>query len=138
MIEASDPEIMQHLFNDISSAADYIPNSDHVGFATAKMLLDSPPSTNYKITYSVIEPGGFADEHLHPWDHAYYVIEGRARIKIGQEVRDLGKGSIAYVPPNWTHSVRNLLDTPLIILAVASPTSKYTTGKPVDRQQVEK
>jgi len=92
-------------------------------------LLDTPPSTNYKITYSVIASRGFADEHSHPWDHAYFIIEGRASVKIGQEVRDLEKGSLAYVPPNVQHSVRNLLDVPLIVLAVVGPDSKYMTEK---------
>ena len=89
------------------------------------MLLDTPPSKNYKITYSVIRPRGFAEEHSHFWDHAYYIIEGRAKIRIGQEVRELGKGSLAYVPPNEVHAVENLLDAPLIVLAVVGSNSEY-------------
>ena len=98
-----------------------------MGFAEAKVLLDAPPSKDYKVTYSVIAPFGFAEEHSHPWDHAYFVIEGKARIKIGQEVRDLDKHSLAYVPPNVIHSVRNLLNAPLIVLAIVGSTSKYNT-----------
>jgi quercetin dioxygenase-like cupin family protein len=124
-LDSDDPKKDPQLFSDAHSASNYVPNSDHVGFIEAKMLLDCPPSTNYKITYSVIRPRGFADEHSHPWDHAYYIIEGMARIKIGEEVREVGKGSLAYVPPNEMHSVQNLLDAPLIVLAVVGSNSEY-------------
>ena len=124
MKEKSVPE-SPSLFSDEKSAPSYVPNADHMGFIEAKLLLDTPPSKNYKITYSVIQPRGFADEHAHPWDHAYYIIEGRAKIRIGDEVRELERGSLAYVPPNALHSVQNLLDAPLIVLAVVGPDSEY-------------
>ncbi|MDA4111360.1 MAG: cupin domain-containing protein [Thaumarchaeota archaeon] len=118
-------ETNSRFFSDLQSAADYFPNSDHVGFTETKILLDAPPSKDYKVTYSVIAPLGYAEEHSHPWDHAYFILEGKARIKIGSEVRDLGKHSLAYVPMNEDHSVRNLLNAPLIVLAIVGSSSKY-------------
>jgi quercetin dioxygenase-like cupin family protein len=122
------------LFTELQSAPSYVPNSDHVGFSESKILLDTPPSTNYKITYSVIEPGGYAEEHFHPWDHAYFIVKGKARIGIGSEVREIGEGSLAYVPPNKKHFVQNLLNVPLVILAVVGPNSMYAISKEEEKE----
>lgn len=117
------------LFVKVSEAHDYLPNPDHLGFIAAKMLLDSPPSINYKVTYSVIKPGGYADEHSHSWDHAYYIIKGRARVKVGDEEREVSDETLIYVPPNILHSVKNIAGEPLVVLAVVSPESKYNVEK---------
>lgn len=112
-------------FVNIEEAPDFIPNQDHVGFAKTKILLDTPPSSHYKITYSVIRPFGYAGEHQHPWDHTYFILEGRARIRVGSEERDVGEGSLTYVPPNEMHAVRNTQDKPLIVLAIVGPEGEY-------------
>ncbi len=117
------------VFVSAKDAADYLPNPDHLGFMAAKMLLDTPPSEHYKITYSILKPGGYADEHIHPWDHAYYVIKGKAKIKVEDDEREVGQDSLVYVPPNAKHSVRNMLNEPLVVVAVVGPESRYTVEK---------
>lgn len=118
---------MSTRFTSARDAPDFIAPQDHVGFESAKMLLDIPPSKHYRITYSVIKPLGFADEHAHPWDHAYFILEGRGKIKVGSEERDVSKGSLTYVPPGEKHSVRNTQsDAPLVVLAIIGPDSEYT------------
>ncbi|HZW56974.1 MAG TPA: cupin domain-containing protein [Nitrososphaerales archaeon] len=112
-------------FVSVKDAPDFIANPDHVGFSTTKMLLDTPPSKHYKITYSVVKPFGFADEHSHPWDHAYFILEGRARIRVGVEEREVREGSLIYVPPNEKHAVKNIQGKPLVVLAIVGPEGEY-------------
>jgi mannose-6-phosphate isomerase-like protein (cupin superfamily) len=41
--------------------------------------------------------------HSHPWDEAYFVIEGVLRVKIGDKSHDLAAGSFAHIPAGSYH-----------------------------------
>jgi len=42
--------------------------------------------------------------HSHPWDEAYFVIEGVLRVTIGDKVRDLAVGGFAHIPAGSYHN----------------------------------
>jgi mannose-6-phosphate isomerase-like protein (cupin superfamily) len=57
----------------------------------------------------------------HEEDEVYYVIEGRARIRVGGEDRDVSRGSLVFVPARVEHrfhSIRKKLSL-LVIFAPA-------------------
>jgi len=49
-------------------------------------------------------PGGGIPAHTNTVEHEQYVLRGRARIGIGEEVRDVGPGNVLFIPagvPHW-------------------------------------
>ena len=93
--------------------------SHYKSFDTVKDLLNIPDFP--LITWSVMTPGGGAETHSHPHDLAYFVVRGSARIKIGDDERIMGAGSLAYVPPNVPQSNKNAGSEECVILGIHGP-----------------
>ena len=51
-----------------------------------------------------MEDGGVVPEHSHPHEQAGVVLEGRLRLRIGDEERELMPGDAFVIPPNVVHS----------------------------------
>lgn len=67
-------------------------------------------------------PGQSQAVHSHgDADKFYYVIEGRGRFTLGDEVRELGPGEAAWAPRGVAHGVGNAADQPLVALTVLTP-----------------
>ena len=56
----------------------------------------------------------------HTEDEVYYVVEGRAKIKVADEERDVRSGSVIYVAKNVPHSFHSI-DKDLIVLVFFAP-----------------
>lgn len=57
-----------------------------------------------------IQGGGFSPLHQHDWEHVNYVIQGRGRVRIGDELFELEERDFAFVPPNTQHQFENPYD----------------------------
>jgi len=79
----------------------------HPGCAAYRML--APPqdlSRWLHVTYDAFEPGGAIEPHYHEGleaDHAYYLIEGEVRARIGDEEFDVGPRSLMIFPCEVVH-----------------------------------
>ena len=58
----------------------------------------------------------------HDEDEVYYVVEGRARVKIGTELKAVSAGSVLFIPATETHSFFEIEQdmTLLVFFAAAS------------------
>ena len=54
-------------------------------------------------------------------DLTVVILEGWGTMRLGDEERRVGKGSILYVPRGTVHAFRNLSDAPAVAYAVYSP-----------------
>jgi mannose-6-phosphate isomerase-like protein (cupin superfamily) len=91
----------------------------HVGFlANAEDMLGAIGLVEY--TAPPLFPGPPAHLHEHTWD-AYYVLEGRLDVRLGNERLELGLGDVAVVPPGTVHGFSNPLDTPTRFLDIHAP-----------------
>lgn len=69
-------------------------------------------------------PGQAQKIHAHErTDKYYYVVEGRARIHIGGDEREVGPGWAALARPGVPHGVANAGPDPLVVLVFQSPKS---------------
>jgi mannose-6-phosphate isomerase-like protein (cupin superfamily) len=74
-------------------------------------------------------PAGGADRQApHTEDEVYYVLEGRAKLRIEQEDREVGPGSLIYVGANADHRFHNI-EQDLTILVFFAP-AEDTHGPP--------
>ncbi len=60
--------------------------------------------------------------HRHPdAEHLLCVLEGEGEIQVGDDTRLLGRGSVAVVPCDTYHQIRNTGAVPLIVVQLSSP-----------------
>ena len=65
------------------------------------------------------EPGGKHFPHEHESsEQIYYLVEGKARVRIGDETFEVGPGTVFYIPPNTDHELINIGDGPLVNLLI--------------------
>jgi mannose-6-phosphate isomerase-like protein (cupin superfamily) len=73
-------------------------------------------------------PAGAADPQVpHGEDEAYYVLRGRARITVGDEVRDVRSGSVVFVGRTVPHRFHDI-EQELALLVVFGPAEGSTNG----------
>jgi mannose-6-phosphate isomerase-like protein (cupin superfamily) len=68
----------------------------------------------------VLEAGSIDRQTPHGEDELYFVVSGRGRITVGDEVRDVTAGSIVFVPARVPHRFHDV-DERLVILVAFGP-----------------
>jgi mannose-6-phosphate isomerase-like protein (cupin superfamily) len=111
---------------DPASAIVRTAQTDAVGLASVEIgfLANAEDTLDAIGLVSYTAPPGFPGPppHFHErtWD-AYYVLEGRLDVRLGDEVSELGPGDVAAVPPGTAHGFSNPLDTPTRFLDIHAP-----------------
>ena len=67
----------------------------------------------------VIPSGGTDPQSPHTEDEVYYVVSGKAKIKVGEEDRDVQAGSIVYVAKNVEHRFHSIEEELTVIVFFA-------------------
>ena len=79
-------------------------------------------SRNLAITWVEGEPGSMQAVHGHPDNEQVYVIvRGRGVMQIGEEMEEVGEGTLVFIPPGAAHAIKNTGDEPLIFISATSP-----------------
>lgn len=68
----------------------------------------------------VLPAGGTDPQSPHTEDEVYYVVGGKAKIRVGEEDRDVGVGSIVYVARNLEHRFHSI-EEELSVLVFFAP-----------------
>ncbi len=69
-----------------------------------QMLIGPDEGPNFSMRKLLIEPGGGIPAHTSGAEHEQYVLGGRARIGIGDEVYNVEKDDVVFIPagvPHW-------------------------------------
>jgi len=67
----------------------------------------------------VLPTGGLDPQSPHTEDEVYYILSGRAKIKVGDEDRDVQAGSIVYVAKNVEHRFHSIEEELTVIVFFA-------------------
>lgn len=77
----------------------------------------------------VIPPGGFEGPHRHdgaePLTEFYQVLEGQARMRVGDMVYELGPGDSVLAPSDVDHDLHNTGEGELRVLTVWGPPGSF-------------
>ena len=69
-----------------------------------------------------LPPGQQTMPHYHPaTEEIYYILEGRGRMQIGDDVREVGPGDAIAIPPGAIHTIENTGDKTLKFLCCCAP-----------------
>ena len=68
----------------------------------------------------ILPPGGVDGQQPHTEDEVYYVISGRAVVRVGDEDRAVQPGSIVFAPPGISHRFHSITEE-LRLLVLFAP-----------------
>ena len=75
------------------------------GTGTTRQVLIGPEvGPNFALRRFLMEPGGGIPKHTNTVEHEQYVLTGRAKLGIGDEVREVRAGDVVFIPagtPHW-------------------------------------
>lgn len=77
---------------------------------------------NQSLAEARLPPGGQTQPHYHPrTEEIYYILTGRGRMQIEQEVREVGPQDAIAILPGQRHQITNIGSEPLVFLCCCAP-----------------
>jgi quercetin dioxygenase-like cupin family protein len=76
-----------------------------------QVLISSEEGPNFAMRKFVIQPGGGMPLHTNTVEHEQYVLNGTAKVQIGDVVHQVKQGDIVLIPEGVHHSYLNTGDT---------------------------
>ncbi len=90
-----------------------------VGSGVSRQMLIGPEEgPNFAMRKLVIEPGGGIPAHTSGAEHEQYVLSGRAKVGIGDQVYEVEKGDVVFIPPGEPHWYEAYGEEPFELLSV--------------------
>ena len=71
---------------------------------TFQILIGQEEAPHFAMRKFTMEPGGGMPRHTNKVEHEQYVLRGRAKIGIGEEIFDVKAGDVVFIPagaPHW-------------------------------------
>jgi mannose-6-phosphate isomerase-like protein (cupin superfamily) len=73
-----------------------------------------------------LAPGGVTTAHFHrQTEEIYYILEGEAQMRIGDETRHVGPGDAIAIPPGLVHQITNIGPGTLKFLCCCAPAYEH-------------
>jgi len=83
-------------------------NVENAVDTTIRVLISGEEAPTYAMRVFEMGPRGYIPAHSHPWEHGIFVLEGKLRIKVENEVFELEPNTAIYIPPNKVHEYWNI------------------------------
>jgi quercetin dioxygenase-like cupin family protein len=78
---------------------------------TMQMLIPPDSAPNFAMRCFTIAPGGGMPNHTNEVEHEQYVLEGAAKVTIGEETFTVMTGDVVFIPAGVPHSYTNAGDS---------------------------
>ncbi len=89
------------------------------GQETGRQVLIGPDEgPNFAMRRFIMGPGGGMPNHTNTVEHEQYVLRGRAKVGIGDEVFEVKQGDVVFIPAEVPHWYRAAADEPFEFLCV--------------------
>jgi mannose-6-phosphate isomerase-like protein (cupin superfamily) len=76
---------------------------------------------NSTLAEATVPPATETFAHFHSFEEIYYFTAGRGRMRLGDEVADVGPGDCVRIPPGTAHKLSAGPDEPLVLLCSCAP-----------------
>lgn len=106
-----------------------------LGGLVSRVLLQKGdlPGVGLTAMWVDVAPGARQRLHEHDAEQIYVVLEGRGRMRVGDEDLEVERGDLVYIPPGAAHGIENASGGPLVCVSAATPTmdalAVYDTGQ---------
>ncbi len=89
------------------------------GSGTRRQVLIGPDEApNFAMRRFIMEPGGGMPAHTNKVEHEQYVLRGRAKVGIGDEVCEVSKDDVLFIPAGVPHWYRAEGDEPFEFICI--------------------
>lgn len=85
---------------------------------TMQVLISAEEGPDFAMRRFIMQPGGGMPNHTNLVEHEQYVLNGRARIGIGEEVYEVRQGDVVFIPAKTPHWYTNIGDEPFEFLCL--------------------
>jgi len=85
---------------------------------TIRVLISSKEGPNFALRKFVMQKGGGMPRHTNTVEHEQYVLRGRARIGIGEEIHEVQAGDVVFIPEGVVHFYQNIGEEPFEFLCI--------------------
>ncbi len=65
-----------------------------------------------------VEKDGFTPKHIHDWEHEIFFHAGNAEVLIEKDWKAVSAGSVAFIPGNIEHQIRNTGESKLVFVCL--------------------
>lgn len=83
---------------------------------TRRVLIDATEAPNFALRKFTMQPGGGMPRHTNSVEHEQYVLHGRAKVGIGDEVYEVAADDVVFIPAGVPHWYEALGDEPFEFL----------------------
>lgn len=97
----------------------FITPPNHTGFEAKKLFGPMGEIINGSIAYVDLNGGGPTEKHTHEHNHLFIVVDGEAKILLGDEAVIVGKDEAYLVKGQIPHSVWNNIDGETIMIGIS-------------------
>lgn len=81
----------------------------------------TPVKLRYSLAHAVVKPKTATKPHRLKNSEVYYILEGKGRMTIDREKRDVSRGDAIYIPPKSTQWIKNTGAKDLSFLCIVDP-----------------
>ncbi len=94
---------------------------DEAPGVTIRWIIDEEHdgATNYALRVIEVAPGGHTPDHSHPYEHENFVLEGRGRVRMGDEDFAAEPGFLFTVPARVEHRFHSVGEDLLLLVFYA-------------------
>ena len=75
----------------------------------------------YSLAHAVVKPGQKTTPHKLKTSEVYYILEGKGRMHIGKEFREVGPGDCIDIPPRAIQWIENIGSKKLALICIVDP-----------------
>ena len=97
---------------------------------TKQVLISGQEGPNFALRRFVMEAGGGMPRHTNTVEHEQYVLGGKARVGIDNQVFEVKKGDVVFIPENVPHWYQNIGDDAFEFLCIVPNKPDKTTIMP--------
>lgn len=91
----------------------------------------------WSLMEAVVPRDGGPPPHDHPWDEAYYVVEGEVRFQLGARHEVIKAGEFLYAPAGTLHAFRGASERPARMLIFDAPAHAEAFFREVESEIAE-
>ncbi len=92
-----------------------------------QVLIGADEGPHFAMRKFSMGPGGSMPLHTNSVEHEQYVLRGRARVVIGDEILEVKRDDVVYIPAGMPHSYENLAEEPFEFLCMVPNLPDETT-----------
>lgn len=89
--------------------------------------LDLCSGRHLLVGLNCFEPGQVQDDHRHAEaDKFYFIVSGRATVRVGDERREVRAGELVWAPADLPHGVSQVAERTVMLVGIApSPSARH-------------